>query len=238
MNGLTPNCIDDFIFSNPDERDLLEMILARKLPFPLSGKTGILLHGIWGTGKTTLAHLLPDLIEVAYEGTWNMAQGVGQMPAPTTSHTQTKTFRCGGGLSGIEIKKTVEAYAETVPIYHQSLHDYFVIDEMDRLTAGAQQSLRTTMNLKRCMFFCTTNNLSAIDQGVINRCHLIEMNQATNLSAYLPLASTILTSMGVAPTAVPTTSLRGLAKAARGSMRDFINGVVVTGIQQGGSLRL
>jgi DNA polymerase III delta prime subunit len=238
MNGLTPNCIDDFIFSNPDERDLLKMILARKLPFPLGGKTGILLHGIWGTGKTTLAQLLPELIEVAYEGTWNTTQGVGQMPAPTTSHTQTKLFRCGGGLSSTVIKQTVAAINATTAIYHQSGHHYFVIDEMDRLNLGAQQSLRTTMNLKRCMFLCTTNNLSAIDQGIINRCHLIEMNQATNLSAYLPLASTILTSMGVAPTAVPTTSLTGHAKAARGSMRDFINSVVLTGIQQGGSLRL
>ena len=105
MNGLTPNCIDDFIFSNLNERNLLEMILTRKLPFPLAGKTGILLHGIWGTGKTTLAQLLPELIEVAYEGTWNMAQGVGQMPAPTTSHTHTKTFRCGGGRAALRSRR-------------------------------------------------------------------------------------------------------------------------------------
>jgi len=105
------------------------------------------------------------------------------------------------------------------------------------LDAGAQQSLRTTMDLKRCMFFCTTNNLSAIDKGVINRCHLIEMNQATDLSAYLPLANTILTSMGVASTAVSAAVLTNHAKAARGSMRDFIKDVVVTSIQHGGSLR-
>jgi DNA polymerase III delta prime subunit len=238
MNGLTPNCIDDFIFSNQSGRSLLEMILSRQLPFPLGGKSGILLHGIWGTGKTTLAQLLPELIEVAYEGAWNMAQGTGQMPAPTTSHTQTQMFRCGGGLSSTVIKQTVETFNSKMPSYHQSGHDYFVIDEMDRLNLGAQQSLRTTMNLKRCMFFCTTNNLSAIDRGIINRCHLIEMNQATNLSAYLPLASTILATMGVASSAVPTAALTGHAKAARGSMRDFINGVVIEGIQQGGSLRL
>jgi hypothetical protein len=74
---------------------------------------------------------------------------------------------------------------------------------------------------------------SAIDQGIINRCHLIEMNQATNLSAYLPLASTILGNMGIAATAVPTAALTGHAKSAR----DFITGVDIEGIQQGGSLR-
>lgn len=237
MNGLTPNCIDDFIFTNRAERTLLEMILSRRLPFPLGGKSGILLHGIWGTGKTTLAQLLPELIEVTYVGTWDMAQGVGQMSAPAASHTQTQMFRCGGGLSSTVIKQTVEAFNAKQPIYHQSGHDYFVIDEMDRLNLGAQQSLRTTMNLKRCMFFCTTNNLSAIDQGIINRCHLIEMNQATNLSAYLPLASTILGNMGIAATAVPNAALTNHAKAARGSMRDFITSVVIEGVQQGGVLK-
>ncbi len=206
MNGLTPNCIDDFIFSNPAERAVLEMILSRKLPFPLGGKSGILLHGTWGTGKTTFAQLLPDLIEVAYSGTWNMQLGVGQMPAPAVSHAQTEVFRCGGGLSSTVIKQTVEKFNAVMPLHHQSGHDYFVIDEIDRLTLGAQLSLRSIMNLKRCMFFCTTNNLSAVDQGVINRCHLIEMNQATNLNAYLPLANSILAGMGVGSNVVPATT--------------------------------
>ena len=79
--------------------------------------------------------------------------------------------------------------------------------------------------------------MSTSDQGIINRCHLIEMNQATNLSAYLPLASTILGNMGIAATAVPNAALTHHAKAARGSMRDFITRVLIEGIQQGGVLK-
>ena len=61
MNGMTPNCLDDFLFSNATDKRTLELILSRKLPFPFGGKTGILFHGTWGTGKTTLAQLFVEL---------------------------------------------------------------------------------------------------------------------------------------------------------------------------------
>ena len=82
MNGLKPNCLDDFLFSNARDRQALELILQRRLPFPFGGKSGILFHGTWGSGKSTLAQLLPGLLETAHSSTWNMSQGVGQMPAP------------------------------------------------------------------------------------------------------------------------------------------------------------
>lgn len=234
MNGLTPNCINDFIFSNPAEKALLEMILARQMPFPFAGKSGILLHGTWGTGKSTLAMLLPELIEVAYSGSWNLSAGVSNMIANDPKQSGANVFLCGGGLTGADIKNKVTKLSSVTALMQYSRHHYFVIDEIDRLTVGAQQALRPTMDLKQCMFFCTTNNLSAIDNGIINRCHLIEMNQATNLSAYLPLANVILSSMGVAPNAVPAATLTGYAKSARGSMRDFMNQVSIEGVKQGG----
>jgi DNA polymerase III delta prime subunit len=234
MNGLTPNCLDDFLFSNPADRQMLELILSRKLPFPFSGKTGILLHGTWGTGKTTLAELLPELLETAYSNTWNVALGVGQMPAPVPSHTQTSLFRCGGGLSSTTIIQAVNNFNSRQPIWHYSQHDYFVLDEVDRLTIGAQQSLRSPMGLKRCMFFLTTNYLSKVDQGIVNRCHLIEMNQITTPSAYVPMGQTIVANMGLKSTALPAKQLQQLAVKARGSMRDYMNDVVLEAIRCGG----
>lgn len=238
MNGLTPNCIDDFLFSNPADRQMLELILSRKLPFPFSGKTGILLHGTWGTGKSTFAQLLPELIETAYSNTWNMAFGVGQMPAPVPSHTQTALFRCGGGLSSTTIVQKVNDYNDRMPMWHFSQHDYFVFDEVDRLTIGAQQSLRSNMDMPRCMFFFTTNYLSKIDPAIINRCHLVEMNQITTPSAYVPLGSAILQNMGLIYGVVSNETLEAFATKARGSLRDFSNDVVHEGLKHGGTFPL
>jgi len=186
MNALSPNCIDEFLFSNAADQQKLLLILQRRLPFPFAGKSGILLHGTWGTGKSTLAQLLPGLLETAYSGTWDLSQGVAQMPTPETDYCQTQVFRCGGGLSITEITQTIMNYNKLMPLWHNSQHDYFVFDELDKLTQGAQQSLRATMDFKRCMYFMTTNYLNKIDKGIVNRCHLVEMNQITSASAYLP----------------------------------------------------
>jgi DNA polymerase III delta prime subunit len=234
MNGMTPNCLDDFLFSNHTDKHTLELILSRKLPFPFGGKTGILFHGTWGTGKTTLAELLPELLETAYSGTWDMSQDVGQMPAPEPRHTQTQMFRCGGGLSSTSISQSVSKFNCRMPVFHFSKHDYFVLDEVERLTIGAQQSLRSPMGLKRSMFFLTTNYLTKVDPGIVNRCHLIEMNLVTTPDAYVPLGQSILQNMGVGTGVVSAAELQGIAAKARGSLRDYTHDVVMQGIELGG----
>jgi len=159
---------------------------------------------------------------------------VGQMTAPEASCTQTELFRCGGGLASPAITQTVAKFNAKMPLWHYSKHDYFVFDEVDRLTTGAQQSLRSTMDLKRCMFFFTTNYLSRIDSGIVNRCHLVEMNQITSPAAYLPLGQSILQGLGVATGVVTETTLESLAIRARGSLRDYNHSVMMAGLGQGG----
>jgi DNA polymerase III delta prime subunit len=236
MIDLTPNCLDDFLFSNEADHALMKLILGRKLPFPFNGKSGILLHGTWGTGKSTLATLLPELLEAAYSDTWNMEQGVGQMPAPEPSHTQTELFRCGGGLSSTTIAQKIEKHNARLNIWHFSKHSYFVFDEVDRLTTGAQQSLRSAMDLKRCMYFFTTNYLSKIDMGIVNRCHLVEMNQVTTPASYRALGHNILKSLGMGSGVVSETTLDNLAIKSRGSLRNYNNSVMLEGLAQGGAV--
>lgn len=173
-------------------------------------------------------------MEAAYDVELPPSQAAGQIAAPTPSHAQTRVFRCGGGLSSVEIVKTINDFNNCFPILHNTKHDYFVFDEVDRLTTAAQQSLRSTLDLKRCMFFFTTNYLSKIDPGIVNRCHLIEMNQMTTLHDYVPLGQRILLSMGVNAGVVTNTTLEGIAAKARGSLRDFTTEVTLQGLAAGG----
>ena len=234
MNGLTPNCLDDFIYSTQTERDRLDLILSRKLPFPFTGKSGILFHGGWGTGKSTLSFLMPRLFETAYSGSWNLAQDVGQMPAPLEDDTMTEVFRCGGGLSTTVITNKVKACNSKSQVFHYSRHDYFVFDEIDKLTLGAQQSLKSVMDLERCMFFFNTNYLHKVDAGIINRCYLVEMNQGKDPKAYLKIASNVMTNMGLAITAVAESTVLAHAGKAKGSLREFVSSVVIDGLRAGG----
>jgi DNA replication protein DnaC len=52
-----PETINEFVFGNSDSRQMIEDIVSGDLPFPFEGKTGILLYGAYGTGKTTLARV-------------------------------------------------------------------------------------------------------------------------------------------------------------------------------------
>ena len=234
MNGLTPNCLDDFLFSNASERDTVELILSRKLPFPFGGKSGILLHGTWGTGKTTFANLLPCLLETAHGPNCNLSNGIGQMPAENPVNVQLIAIPCGNGATSTSIAKTINDANSRYPFFHNSKHDYFLFDEIDRLTTPAQQSLKTAMDFKRCMFIYTTNYLHKVDLGIVNRCYLVEMNQATNPSAYIPIGQNILFNMGVGAAAVAAATLQAHAVAAKGSLRNYISLVLAEGIKLGG----
>jgi ABC-type uncharacterized transport system ATPase subunit len=59
-----PQCLEDFALL-AISRQKLESILDQTLQFPGNGVCGLILHGLYGTGKTTLAQLLPGLIETA-----------------------------------------------------------------------------------------------------------------------------------------------------------------------------
>jgi DNA polymerase III delta prime subunit len=236
MNGLTPDRLDDFLFTNATEKQTLELILSLKLPFPYAGKSGILFHGTWGTGKSTMTELMPNLLEMAHSGNWNFQANIGQMPAITPAFAFTEIFRCGGGLNSTAISQRINLLNSKNPFFSYAGTDYFVFDEVDRLTVGAQQSLRSVMGLKRCMFFFSTNYLDKIDPAIVNRCHLVEMNQAVNPASYHPLAHQIMQQMGLTLNSISKAQLDAFSKAAKGSLREFINEVVVTGVRLGGKI--
>lgn len=234
MNGLIPNMLADFVLTNPQEQQTLELILSRRLPFPFNGKSGILLHGVWGTGKTTLANMLPGLLEAAYEGSYNMALGASKMPA-AMDHLQCAEYNCGA-TTITKISAMVQSMNQRMPIFHLSQHDYVVLDEVDRLSKDAQQSLRGLMDLKRVMYFMTTNSLGKVDPAVIDRCHLVEMNQPTNPALYMPFMQQVEQYMCVPVGTISMSQAAEMSKSARGSMRELSNHVVNYCLAQGGAM--
>ena len=234
MSLFAPSCLDDFLINNSTEREVLELILSRQLPFPFNGKSGILLHGTYGTGKSTLGFLLPSLLETAYACNHPQTSPIGQMQVVEDAIPE--IFRCGGGLSSTAIVKHITMCNSRNPFHHHGQTDYFLFDEVDKLTLSAQQSLKSVMDLKRCQFIFTTNYLDRIDDGIINRSFLIEMNQSVDANAYVLIGQSILQKMSLVSTALPVAAITAIANKAKGSLRAFASDVMMAGVKLGGIL--
>lgn len=208
----TPKTINDLVFGNPDSQQLLEDLISGVYPFPAFGKCGILLWGTWGTGKTTAAKLVPDLMETAHSGTaahWNFEP-------------------CVAGANGPAMLNRLDQQTSFLSLNASNRH-YIVLDEIDNLTDNAQLHLKSIMNRKDVVWIMTTNYINKINHGVKDRCHLIEMN-AGNPSDLLPKCHRIIADCGADP--LPDAVLLPLITAGNGSARAIISNVVLVGINR------
>ena len=203
-----PQTINEIVFGNSDSRQIIEDIVSNNLPFPFEGKTGILLYGTFGTGKTTLANILPEVIETGHTGE-ELAMGA-------------EFFGCLQGHSGTTITDTVKRQNSVVSLNASGRH-YFIFDEVDNLSKTAQAGLKTTLNSNRAIFILTTNNISQLDKGVKDRCVLVEMNAATD-AEFLPLARRIAADKNVV---LSDAELLTAITGNNGSFRNVIFNVLI-----------
>lgn len=201
-----PKTLDECVISDVRSKDILARILNGSMPFPAFGKCGILLHGNYGTGKTTTARLLPDLIEVSRGG----------------SNAHYDFYQCAQGMNGVSLMNNITQRTSFLSLNHSGLH-YSILDEVDNLTDAAQASLKAIMDCYHGIFIMTTNDVLKIDKGIVNRSHVIHMLTAQSQS-WLPLVKRVITSTGAK--CPPDSALLPIISTCNGSGREILTAAV------------
>lgn len=153
-NRFEPQTIEEIVFATTQEKQKVLSIVNGS--FPKYGKTGILLHGPSGTGKTTLAYLLPRAIEAQRTGKQNAVPYVIKES-------------CMPGKNGADQIQSLATSLKTYSMNESELH-YVVLNEADNLTKVARDHFKSLMEMPNVIFVLTTNRFDVFTGPIHSRC--------------------------------------------------------------------
>ena len=205
MTNYSPKTLADIVIGDEFSNDAVRYIANGTLPFPSNGKNGFLIHGPFGTGKSTLAMLMPSELEKLHG-----------KPASPFVWSQQADDDAKVNAKIVKHLSTAVSLNNVTP----NRFSHYVIDELDDFSKAHQKKVRAAMNARNDnIFYFTTNNLHLIDGGIRNRCYEIHMCAAMP-QQWLPLFNRVLGSRSVA--SPPAASLLHIIQSCNGSVRDIV----------------
>jgi DNA polymerase III delta prime subunit len=188
-----PKCFADLVFQTDDTKTKLERYARGK-------RTGsILLHGPYGTSKSTTARIIANEAYQNHSGLFTMPDPV--LDCADFGSNDAQRIVNGWGFSG-------------------GSFSYAVLDEFDLLSAKEEASVRALLSTYegRHGLIFTTNHLHKIDASIQSRCEVIEL-PALDAYRLLPMCKRVLSSEGFT---LEDTSILEVIKHQGGDIRKVL----------------
>jgi len=168
-----PRNIDEFVFATPELKAQIKRYTEGKTLLPL------VLHGVYGTGKSLLAELIPK----ALDGENVSVNYINAEELNNASDVRKKFFR------SLQFDRLFSVNGQK--------HNYTVVEEVN-FDPKAKGALRVCLDsmADRELFIFTTNEVNKIDEGLLSRAEVVEVPPAPPHS-FFPRAKHILESEGV-----------------------------------------
>lgn len=200
-----PTSVDDYVFVDDNLRTKVEgWIEANDIPH-------LLLHGPAGTGKTSLAKVLINSLEVSRGDV---------LYVNCSEHT------------GIEnVRDRISGFVSTIPMGDFKI---VLLEEMDYMSVNAQAMLRRVLEdyAGSARFIITGNYVNKIIPAIRSRCQDIEIKKLDEDQFYLKVASILIEDEDIE---VDSDTLDSYVKASYPDLRKCINSIQLN-VQNGALL--